>query len=277
MPGITAVPDVVDAPTIGTATGTSDGSLTASVTFTAATTGGAASSYGAISDPGSLTGTSATSPVTVSGLTADTAYTFQVYGINSSGTWSSVKSSVSNSATSTDPSAYFLIERSSPTSGTSVTFNSIPSTYKHLQIRMQANYNDTGGFGTGYVVIRFNSDSGTNYTTHRLRGNGSGVTAGGFTGLTYTYVGQVATNSGSTDSSTFTPSIVDIVDYGSASKYKTVRSFDGADMNGSGTEINLTSGLWLSTSAITSITLTTTGGYAFRAGTTFALYGIKGA
>ena len=83
--------------------------------------------------------------------------------------------------------------------------------------------------------------------------------------------------SGSTDSSTFTPSIVDIVDYGSASKYKTVRSFDGADMNGSGTEINLTSGLWLSTSAITSITLTTTGGYAFRAGTTFALYGIKGA
>ena len=73
MPGITAVPDVVDAPTIGTATGTSDGSLTASVTFTAATTGGAASSYGAISDPGSLTGTSSTSTITVSGLTTGTA------------------------------------------------------------------------------------------------------------------------------------------------------------------------------------------------------------
>lgn len=73
-----------NAPTIGTATA---GDASASVTFTApANVGGSAiSAYGALSTPGALTGSAASSPVTVSGLSNGTAYTFAVWAINTYG------------------------------------------------------------------------------------------------------------------------------------------------------------------------------------------------
>ena len=80
MTGITPVADVVDAPTIGTATDSGDGT-TASVPFTASATGGAATSFTAVSTPSSITGSSATSPITVTGLADSTAYTFKVYSL----------------------------------------------------------------------------------------------------------------------------------------------------------------------------------------------------
>jgi hypothetical protein len=85
-----------DAPTIGTATG---GNASASVTFTApANVGGSAiTSYIAISTPSGITGTAASSPITVSGLTNGTAYTFKVFANNSYGP--SVLSAASNSVT----------------------------------------------------------------------------------------------------------------------------------------------------------------------------------
>lgn len=84
------------APTIGTATA---GNTQASVSFTApANTGGAAiSGYTVTSSPGGLTGTGASSPVTVTGLTNGTAYTFTVTATNSANTGS--PSSASNSVT----------------------------------------------------------------------------------------------------------------------------------------------------------------------------------
>ena len=85
-----------DAPTIGTATG---GNASASVTFTApANVGGSAiTSYIVISTPSGITGTAASSPITVSGLTNGTAYTFKVFANNSYGP--SVLSAASNSVT----------------------------------------------------------------------------------------------------------------------------------------------------------------------------------
>lgn len=73
-----------NAPTIGTATGDNEA---ASVAFTApANVGGSAiSSYTAISTPGGFTGSAASSPVTVTGLTNGTAYTFAVWATNSYG------------------------------------------------------------------------------------------------------------------------------------------------------------------------------------------------
>jgi hypothetical protein len=75
---------VPDAPTIGTATA---GDTQASVAFTAPTnTGGSAvSAYYAVSNPGQITGTAASSPVTVTGLTNGTAYTFAVWALNTYG------------------------------------------------------------------------------------------------------------------------------------------------------------------------------------------------
>ena len=85
---------VPQSPTIGTATA---GESSATVTYTAGATGGkAVSAYTATSSPGSLTGTGA-SPITVSGLTNGTAYTFTVTATNANGT--STASASSNSVT----------------------------------------------------------------------------------------------------------------------------------------------------------------------------------
>lgn len=72
---------VPDAPTIGTATA---GVNSASVTFTAPANvgGGAITGYSVVSTPGGFVGTGASSPVTVSGLSNGTAYTFKVFATN---------------------------------------------------------------------------------------------------------------------------------------------------------------------------------------------------
>lgn len=87
---------VANAPTIGTATA---GSGSASVTFTAPADvgGGAISGYTVISTPSGITGTGTSSPITVSGLTNGTAYTFKVFATNAYGP--SPLSAASNSAT----------------------------------------------------------------------------------------------------------------------------------------------------------------------------------
>jgi hypothetical protein len=69
-------------------------------------------------------------------------------------------------------------------------------------------------------------------------------------------------------------SITTILDYQNINKYKTVRTIDGFDANGSG-GIELISGLWQSKNAITSITLIPNSSASFAQYTQFALYGIK--
>ena len=89
---------VPNAPTIGTATAGAADSGQASVAFTAPTNvgGSAITAYYAVSNPGQITATGASSPVTVTGLTNDTAYTFQVWALNSygPGVWSSASGSI---------------------------------------------------------------------------------------------------------------------------------------------------------------------------------------
>lgn len=83
---------VPQAPTIGTATRVSS---SATVTYTTGATGGSTiTSFVATSSPGSLTG-SGSSPITVSGLSGGTTYTFTVTAINVNGT--SLPSAASNS------------------------------------------------------------------------------------------------------------------------------------------------------------------------------------
>jgi hypothetical protein len=73
-----------NAPTIGTATG---GDASASVEFTPPSNvgGSAITGYGAISTPGNVTATAASSPISVTGLTNGTPYTFQVWALNTYG------------------------------------------------------------------------------------------------------------------------------------------------------------------------------------------------
>jgi hypothetical protein len=142
------------------------------------------------------------------------------------------------------------------------TFSSIPSTYKHLQIR----YTILPSAASNYSTLRFNGDTTTtNYRYHYLAGDGSNVSAGS------------AQNaySGSYDSTTYAGvGVLDILDYGNTSKYKTTRELDGFDANGSG-NVYMMSNLWMSTAAINSITFTLNSGN-YSTGTKIALYGIKG-
>lgn len=149
-------------------------------------------------------------------------------------------------------------------SSASVTFSSIPGTFKHLQIRTLAN----DALGSQINMI-FNADTGSNYARHRLYGDGTTVAASGTATTTNMFNMAFATGT----ANIYGSSIIDIVDYASTTKYKTARSLMGWDLNGSG-NLYLTSGLWMNTAAITSITLTASG--TLTTASTFALYGIKG-
>lgn len=263
---ITEIVDVPDAPTIGTATA---GFGSASVAFTPATTGGTVSLFTATSNPGSITGTSATSPITVSGLTGGTAYTFTVRGANSTGTGPS--SSASNSVTPVDlPGAYdALADITVPSGGAaSITFVGIPTGYKHLQLRALYKCSNTSGtirFRTGGSSI----NTGTNYNTHNLYGNGSSAAAANF--------GGAAADSGFlilAGQDTFNYALVlDFLDYQNTNKNKTMRYLNGGDNNGSGI-MGLGSILWAQTTAIETISLYTQAG-TFSEYSSFALYGVK--
>jgi hypothetical protein len=155
---------------------------------------------------------------------------------------------------------------------TSLTFSSIAGTYKSLQMRY-IGMDNSGGTSAGALKIRLNSDAAANYTEHQLRGNGTTAVASGVTSRNELRMDYGVTQSGST--STFAVGLMDLVDYANTTKYKTMRGFGGQDKNGTGF-IVLSSGLWLNTAAVTTIQVLPESS-AFAAGTTFALYGIKGA
>jgi hypothetical protein len=152
-----------------------------------------------------------------------------------------------------------------------ITFSSIPSTYQHLQIRFMgrglvASSNDS-------ILIRYNSDSGSNYVIHRLYGDGSSAGAQGFTSQTYTIAGDMPAATSSL-SQTQGVSIVDILDYKDTNKNKTTRILAGRDENGVG-YVWFNSSLWQNTAAITSITVQAGNGNLAQYSQA-ALYGIKG-
>ena len=145
-----------------------------------------------------------------------------------------------------------------------ITFSSIPSTYKHLQIRGM----NLASASTADIRIRFNSDTSSNYKYHFLYGDGSSAAAGNYSATYITFsLGSMATDKPSI-------SVTDILDYTSTSKNKTVRSLMGTDGNGSGYTV-LYSGLWYATpAAITQIDISPNSG-TFNQYTQYAVYGIK--
>ena len=134
--------------------------------------------------------------------------------------------------------------------GTStITFSSIPATYKHLQLRWIARSANSGGGDTLLMSI----NSGSADRTHALIGNGS---ATGSEAYTLSYFGNMS-------------------DYADTNKNRVGRSLSGHDNNGSG-EVFMHSWLKASTTAISSITFTIASSANFDQYSQFALYGVKG-
>ena len=151
-------------------------------------------------------------------------------------------------------------------SGT-ISFTSIPSTYKHLQVRLMGKSTSTGT----YTLLTFNGDStSANYATHSVYGNGSAAGAEAFANNGSMSGGFVTASS----DTGFGVAVLDVLDYANTSKNKTLRGLTGRDNNGSGI-VALISGAWFSTSAVNRLDITINAG-SWATTSTFALYGIKG-
>jgi len=169
-----------------------------------------------------------------------------------------------------DPSALFLIQRQTATgSETSITFNSIPSTYSHLQVRMMVRLTATGTTPNDFK-LNINGTTST-YRDHHINGNGSTVTANNDT---TTYLPLYNFPRAGMTANSFGVGVIDIDDYTSSTKNKTLRMISGWKETSANGQLWLYSGLWVNTNPITSLTFAPQSG-AFAASTTFALYGIK--
>ena len=140
-------------------------------------------------------------------------------------------------------------------SSSTITFNSIPSTYTHLQIRGILK-NASTFTGDASFTVTFNGVGGTSYSWHQLRGNGSAaaVSSGASQSSMASFYTQVSSNA--SYSNRFGVFIMDIHDYASTTKNKTMRLFAGVETNNAKTDyVSLSSGLFVNTSAISSITI----------------------
>lgn len=155
-----------------------------------------------------------------------------------------------------------------------VTFSSIPSGYQHLQVRGFTPFN----VRDGVIRLAFNGDTGSNFRYHWLSGNGAAAQA--YAPAAGQYIEFAYDANAAPNSSVAKSFVVDILDYASSSKNTTVRTFCGTDVNGGGM-VQVTSGLWVNTSAVTSLKFTQTGnlgGYGpqnLAEHSHLALYGIK--
>ena len=161
--------------------------------------------------------------------------------------------------------AYDLLETEVLATSASVTFTGLGaySDYKHLQLRIVGGVTTTGGFLDNFN-IRLNSDSGVNYYTHQLQGDGSSVASSGFSSDKIQFQDTLPRDS------LFGALVIDILDFSSTSKNTTLRCLAGGT-NTSENNIGLYSGLWVNTNAVTQLDLYDT----YKAGSRFSLYGVK--
>jgi hypothetical protein len=155
----------------------------------------------------------------------------------------------------------------------SVTFsglNTAAAAFKHLQLRVVVR--SSNGAASDSLGLRFNSDTGSNYAEHVLYGNGSNVLSG--SGASQTLMSAATITGNSAAANIFGGGVIDILDFSQTTKKKTVRSLSG---NQAQPFVQLRSGLWNSSAAVTSINLFSANGATnLLTGSRFSLYGLKG-
>lgn len=142
----------------------------------------------------------------------------------------------------------------------SISFSSISGSYTDLILIT------TGACSAvGDVSIRFNSDSGSNYSFTYIYGNGSSALSGRGSNTT-------SGIAGGTDTSPVA-NICHIQNYSNTTTYKTSLSRSNRPTTGTMAFVNL----WRNTSAINAITILADSGVTFSTGFTATLYGIAAA
>lgn len=154
----------------------------------------------------------------------------------------------------------------------SIDFTSIPGTYTDLLVLLSARSTRTSDY-RDELFIRFNSDSGNNYSVRSL--NGGNNAAGSSSSLTTNYLKRGTIPSNTATASTFSNNIIYIPNY-TSSNQKSVSTEEVTENNSATNNyLDLRAGLWTGTSAITSISFTLEIGPNFAQYSTATLYGIK--
>lgn len=153
-----------------------------------------------------------------------------------------------------------------------VTFSSIPGTFNHLRLIIQGRVSIVGS--NDQIILRFNSDTGTNYYQEALYGSGTGATVEQGLGLTRfaftAWPGTTVANATLIGSTEITLPFYAGTAFG--------KSMIGHSWFAIGTTSGLIfnhtiAGQWISTSAITQLDLAVLGGTNFVTGSSFTLYG----
>jgi hypothetical protein len=145
-----------------------------------------------------------------------------------------------------------------------VTFSSISGAYTDLVLV----FNGAGNSDIN-VDLRFNGDTGSNYSNTALGGQGTSAAStrnNNQTAMRMNFQGYLR--------NAFTSlAIINIMNYSNTTTNKTVLN----RYNNGNTGVDANVGLWRNTSAITTVLIKVTDGNTFSVGSTFTLYGIKAA
>lgn len=141
-----------------------------------------------------------------------------------------------------------------------ISFSSIPSTYKDLIFVINIAATATV---LNEVFIRFNGDTGSNYSYLEAFGAGSGSGGGGSGSRTYNMIGY---HGGGVSVIT----IAQVMDYSATDKHKTTLARN--DKTDQGT--TMIGCRWANTAAVTSALISNIAPANFPVGTTVALYGV---
>lgn len=169
--------------------------------------------------------------------------------------------------------AYDFIQTANPT-GNSVEFTGLSSLsdYKHLQIRYAAR--DADFANSIQIYMQFNSAS-SGYSYHKIYGTGSTIQSGGTNSASFIEIGQIIGDA--QPSPVFSAGVIDILDFSSTTRSKSVRLFSERFYDSWATgEQSLRGGLFDSTAAITSIKIYLNASHSFASGSRVSLYGIRG-
>ena len=156
----------------------------------------------------------------------------------------------------------------------SVTFSSIPQGYTDLIVIASVKNDFTAALNRS-ARLRFNGDTGTNYSETVIYGTGSAAASTRETSQASAWYGEVVTSSASVNANSFSNFILNIMNYSNTTTFKTFIARSNVTEN----FLTAATCLYSSTNPLTSITFfpNTPGTSNFVTGSTITLYGIKAA
>jgi hypothetical protein len=170
--------------------------------------------------------------------------------------------------------AYELISTATGTgSANTITFSSIPATYRHLQLRIvgRSTFANTSNENASITLNGLTSG----YSHHYFAGDGSSSLVFGQASQSSWQYGLIVPQNNQ-QANVFSSAIIDLLDYTSTTKNKTLRGFLGWHVTSATRQIQLGSSMIATTNAITSISFALPQGN-WTTTSRFSLYGIRGA